>query len=353
MKTFERLLLAAGAAVLVVLIHRIGLGSIAGQLARLGPWFAVVLSVQGGMLALDTIGWRLTLPAPARTDRFASMFQMRLIGDAVNYLTPSASLGGELVRFRLLSRTQPQALAASSVVLMVVDQFLSQALFVLAGIPFVIAATGHHALPWSGALAPLAAMVAALLAGLLFLGRRGEALQLLHRAVRRLGSFPDQGGGHEGPWREIDRRVFGAFRERPRDMLLSVGCFFVAWSLGIGECVFVLGRLGHPLSWSRAAAIESLSVLVETGLFFVPAKMGTQEGGKYFIFLVLGLDPSLGFAFGVTRRIRELAWGALGLALFGREQRRDATRWAAPAARSAPFDPLDRLDPGKPVYSRP
>jgi hypothetical protein len=50
-------------------------------------------------------------------------------------------------------------------------------------------------------------------------------------------------------------------------------------------------------------------------LFVVPAKIGTQEGGKVAVFAALGLPLPLGLAFGITRHVRELAWAALGILL--------------------------------------
>ena len=60
--------------------------------------------------------------------------------------------------------------------------------------------------------------------------------------------------------------------------------------------------------------METGSVLIDGILFFVPAKVGTQEGGKVFLFSALGLDPARGLTVGVVRRIRELVYAGLGLA---------------------------------------
>ena len=50
-------------------------------------------------------------------------------------------------------------------------------------------------------------------------------------------------------------------------------------------------------------------------LFVVPAKIGTQEGGKVAVFAALGLPLLLGLAFGIARHVRELAWAGLGILL--------------------------------------
>jgi hypothetical protein len=128
-------------------------------------------------------------------------------------------------------------------------------------------------------------------------------------------------GGQADPWQQIDDNVFGSYRRRPGDMALSILCFVAGWSIGIAECAFILALLGVKTGWTTIVAIEALSVLVETALFFVPGKIGTQEGGKYFIFLSLGLNPATGFSFGLTRRVRELAWALTGLVVLAVFQR--------------------------------
>ena len=319
MKLLERIFLVAGAILFLWLLHRIGLRPIGENLARVGWSFLLLIAFQGAILLLDTLGWRFTLAPDDRTDPFARMFGMRLAGDAINYLTPSAAIGGEFVRYRLLARTHPSPVALASVALLVINQFFSQILFVLAGAPFVYIAMGHRALRWSGALASLGVLLALLLGGLFYLGRRGDGLRRLRGMIHTLfplvagNSVPPHPGEGADAWQQVDDNVFGAYRRRRGDMALSILCFIGGWSVGIGECAVILALFGVRAGWATIIAIEALSVLVETALFFVPAKMGTQEGGKYFIFLSLGLNPATGFSFGLTRRVRELAWAVTGL----------------------------------------
>jgi len=76
------------------------------------------------------------------------------------------------------------------------------------------------------------------------------------------------------------------------------------------------------VSAERVLAIEVLSITIDGILFVIPAKIGTQEGGKVLIFTLLGLPPTQGLAFGLVRRVRELAWAAVGLTLLSRLQSR-------------------------------
>jgi hypothetical protein len=243
---------------------------------------------------------------------------MRIAGDAVNYVTPSAAVGGELVRVALLRRFVPAVPAIASVVLLVVTQFFSQLIFAAAGIVYCLPRL------LAGRYAALAAVplgfLAALAAGLVYLAARSDGFRRIDRFTRRfawLRRFADAQNAEA-----LDREIFGAFRSRPGDLAAAVVCFLAAWSVGVVEAWLILRFLRAAVSWGTAFAIESLSVLIETAFFFVPAKAGTQEGGKVAIFAALGLGAADGFALGFVRRLRELTWAMAGLVTFAVLERR-------------------------------
>jgi hypothetical protein len=243
---------------------------------------------------------------------------MRIAGDAVNYVTPTAAVGGELVRVALLRRFVAAVPAIASVVLLVVTQFFSQVVFVSVGIVYCLPRL--LAGPWAAAVAVPAGFLVAILAGLIFLAVRSDGFRRIDGLARRvpwLARFADAGNAEA-----LDREIFGAVRARPFDLAAAVFCFLGAWSVGVVEARLILSFLGTPVSWGTAFSIESLSVLIETAFFFVPAKAGTQEGGKVAIFAALGLAVSDGLALGVVRRLRELAWAMMGLIVFGVLERR-------------------------------
>jgi hypothetical protein len=212
----------------------------------------------------------------------------------------------------------PATPAVASVVLLVVTQFFSQVVFVAAGIVYCLP------LLLAGRWAALAAIpfgfLLALLGGLIYLSVRSDGFRRIDGFIRRfagLERFADAGNAEA-----LDRAIFGAFRSRPRELAAAVACFLGAWSVGVVEAWLILRFLRAPVSWGTAFAIESLSVLIETAFFFVPAKMGTQEGGKVAIFAALGLGAAKGFSMGFVRRLRELAWAFAGLVSFAALERR-------------------------------
>lgn len=319
MKVLSRVFLALGIALFVVLLVRIGPGTLAGDLRRVGARILILVALGAVPFALDTAGWRWAVPPEDRRGvPFRSLFAMRIAGDAVNYVTPSAAVGGELVRIALLRRFVAAVPAIASVVLLVMTQFFSQLLFVAAGIVYCLPRL--RAGRWAAAAAVPAGFLAALAGGLVFLAVRSDGFRRIDRFARRfawLRPFADAGHAEA-----LDREIFGAFRTRPFDLAAATLCFLGAWSVGIVEARLILEWLGAPVGWGTAFSIEALSVLVETAFFFVPAKAGTQEGGKVAIFAALGLAVSDGFALGVVRRLRELTWATIGLVTFAELERR-------------------------------
>ena len=46
---------------------------------------------------------------------------------------------------------------------------------------------------------------------------------------------------------------------------------------------------------------------------WVPARLGSDEGGAISAFAVTGFAPALGLALALTRRVRDLLWALIGL----------------------------------------
>lgn len=314
MKILEWIFLVTGVVLFAGLVYHIGYDALQRDLSLVGAGFVLVFGQELLAILFNTLGWHYAIRSPQRSVALADLFAMRLAGDAVNYVTPSASIGGELVKARLLQRRISTSEAVGSVSVSAVNQFLSQMIFILVGIPLF---AGGVLTP---ELAHLTFGVCGLFvlacAALFYLGWRQNLFQRVRAVLVKLGWFSRWTKNGEA-WRELDEDIFGSFRHYPFDNALSVLLFTLGWGMGAVEVYLILYFLQIPVGWETAAAIEGLSVLIDMSFFYVPAKIGTQEGGKYFIFLLLGLNPASGFALGVVRRLREIGWTLLGLLAFG------------------------------------
>jgi uncharacterized protein (TIRG00374 family) len=327
LKRVERIAFAAGLVLLAWLIRRIGVETAFRTVARIGWGFAAVLLLYGVVAAVNTLAWRVTLP-PADRVSFGRLFGFLLAGDAINAVTPSAVVGGELVRVSLLRRMVPGPVAAASVALAAACQFLAQILFLAAGTPLLAG------LWWKGGAKRGLLAFAVLGAGTVLIGiglaivRSHDLFARLHGIFRRL--FPGRvSEAGEARWRSLDEAIFSAIRRRRKDLVAAAALYLIGWALGAAEIALILFLSGAPAGWRTCLSIEVLSVGLDTVLFFVPARIGTQEGGKYVIFRLLALDPRLGLGVGLVRRLREIVWALPGLVLLGRVQKRPGPEAAA------------------------
>ncbi|MCL6621839.1 MAG: lysylphosphatidylglycerol synthase domain-containing protein [Syntrophobacterales bacterium] len=303
---------AVGALVLAFLLYRLGWSEVLAELRRVGWGWLLILGQEILPILANTLGWHYAFLQEERRVPFGRLLRLRLAGDGFNYLIPSATVGGELLRIHLLRREMALAASAASVTVAKFTQMLGQALFI--GLGLMIAAPGA---PLREGLLPV---LWALLAGcLLFLGvvlgglrwglfSRLTGLLLRWLPARVRGLLPvDQAAA-------LDREIAGFLTQDQASFWLSVLLFGLAWGLGTVEVLLICHFLGVPVTLATAVTIETLSVFVDGVLFFVPGKLGTQEGGKVLIFLSLGLSPVSGLAFGLIRRLRELTWAGLGVA---------------------------------------
>ena len=110
-KWLETTVLVAGLLLLGVTLQKIGLAGLLRDLSVIGWGLAVILLVESGSVLLNTWGWSFGFPSGERPVVPWRLVAMRLAGDGVNYLTPSATVGGELVRIRLLGGHGASSLA--------------------------------------------------------------------------------------------------------------------------------------------------------------------------------------------------------------------------------------------------
>jgi hypothetical protein len=298
-----------GLTVLGLTLWRIGVTGLLRDLAAIGWGLVLILLVESANVLLNTCGWSLAFPSGERGVGFGRLLALRLAGDGVNYLTPSATVGGELVRIRLLEGHVPTGLAWAAVGVAKVGQSLAQAVFILLGLGLVLPVVS--AVPsWVALLTGVAAAIG-VTAGFVRLTSRGfwRTLDRLASRMRLSRLFPTAWGVSG---REVDSALARLGAARTTGSLL---CFLGAWAVGAVEVALILYCVGAPVGWRTALAVETGSVLIDGILFFVPAKVGTQEGGKVLLFATLGLDPARGLTVGIVRRIRELIYAGLGLAI--------------------------------------
>ncbi|HSP95814.1 MAG TPA: lysylphosphatidylglycerol synthase domain-containing protein [Candidatus Dormibacteraeota bacterium] len=313
----ERGLLVAGVVLFVFLVRRLGVGEVWSNLRLIGWGFLLVLAQEGVSYCLNTLGWRYAFPPPRPPIPFRSLVAARLGGEAINNLTPTATIGGEVVRARMLEGMCDPHTAWASVAVAKLSQTTAQMIFVFVGLIFLVRDVPLPEGFRRGLFIGLGAITTGLLLAIA-LQRRGMFGAAARLAARVGLHVPDS--LHEQVAR-LDGEIARLYRA-PWSFAASVAGFFGAWCMGAVEVYIIMTCLQLAPTWGLAFTVEVLSVAIDALFFFVPAKAGIQEGGKALIFRLLGFDPAKGLVLGIVRRLRELTWSSVGLIVLARRQAR-------------------------------
>jgi uncharacterized protein (TIRG00374 family) len=297
-------LLLVGAAVgLLALVLHLGTGPILSALTRV-TWgqFVLICLVHGLSVVTDTLGWRYTLTSPPP---FPRLLVVRCAGEAVNTITALGSVGGEALKAWLLRREVSYEASVPSLILAKSALVVAQTLLLVVGI--AVASTAARVDP-----ALVAAMGSLLLVEVVCVGGflAVQVAGVIGRAGRVLGWVGIQGIAQA---EQLDEALRGFYRREWRRFLLSVGCCFAGWLIGVAEALLILASLGLSGSLAAATVIEALGSGVRFATFFVPANLGPLEGANAAVFGALGFGAWAGLAFTLVRRARQAVWIGLGV----------------------------------------
>lgn len=296
------------------------------SLARVGWGFSLYMAASFVVYALDTWAWRLVFSRDIPQIGFGRLFSIRMAGEAVNKVTPLASMGGEPLKAYLLNRCGGQggeALASVAVAKNIMT--LAQIAFIFVGVAISLTiAPGRSAALYGLAIFPGIILTAMIVTAILD--------HRLRRSKRR--SETKEPPVHQNNVLALWAQFADYFWANPGAVLLSFLVFFLGWAAGALELLAAAYLLGFPLSVRDALAYEALLASVNMATFFIPANAGSQEGGFTYLGPLLGLPP-YGVALAVLRRCRDVVWVLFGLGYLGVTEGRILVRPAGPAPESA------------------
>ena len=337
----EWFVLASGILLFCVLLAQLGIGSVLANLRMVGWGIVVIIAAEIVPVAFNTLGWRAAFSRRSRVPSFWQLLLARVAGDAANYLTPTATLGGEFVRVRILQGQRSGPSLVASVMVAKITQTVGLVVFVALGLVFVADDTPLLADARLGIFGGLAAF-SVVVAGLLIMQRHG----LLAPTLRLVDRWPIL--RFLAPLRssieQVDAEMTRVHRESTGRIVFSSASFALGYAGGIIETYLILWFFGVPASLELALAIEVLGVALNNLMFFVPLRAGVQEAGKVLVFAMLGLEPAQGLAAGVIYRMRELTWAFIGLAIMARSRLSSQslsplTRTMPPTSANSPENP--------------
>jgi hypothetical protein len=294
---------AGGLGLFAYVVRRAGVDEVVGGIQRVGWGLTAILALQGLRFALRTQCWRLCMPRHADLP-FRRAFAAFLAGDAIGSVTPLGLLASEptkvfLTRHHLATRDSVASLAlenliyAGSVAAMVAVGLL----IVLISVPL------SRGWRWGLAVA-LVLLVSVVLriralirrpanAGARARSRWRERLERLRLAVAEFSNTHEE-------------RLWAAFGLDAAFHAVAVLEVFLAlrWLLG-----------DQSPTLTQAVAFEALNRVVTVAFKFVPFRVGVDEAVTGAAAPLLAVDPAAAVALAVVRKVRNLLWSFVGLAV--------------------------------------
>lgn len=303
--------LFAGAALFGWILYRADLHAVGIQLRVVQAHFIWPVLIYGIALCCNTFGWRFALPPEQRTKvTWARLFGIRLAGQALNILTPAASLGGEPLKvYRINQSGVPLADAAASVVVAKTSFVLAMLAFCIAGLGVTLVTQSPTValVSWVWIVLPVLSILLALLLAVQFFQPFGRTLRIFRRFM---------------PWvhhrfsptaEDWDETVAAFYRRRPQSVAGSFVAHLAGWMLGVVEVYVIFRLLDAPQTWPMAMSLEALWVLLKSAGVVIPGALGASEGALLLVCAGLGVPATTGLALALVRRARELLWLSLGL----------------------------------------
>ena len=296
--------LALGLGVVIALIAILGAGSIASLLAAAGWKLVLLVPLQTLPLLLDVLGWRSVILGHVR---LPALFLIACIRQAINRLLPVANVGGEIVGIRLLAQQGVDgASAGASVIVELLLSLFAQYVFVAIGVICLLSRTGNMrsvqalSICLAAVLPPLVLMMVIVRNGRVFHRVEQLAMRLL-----RPWLDDDRGFGHGARVDAAVRETFGA----PGRLSRALSWQITGLIAGCSETWLALRWLGHPVRFSDALVLESLTQAARSLFFIVPSALGVQEAGLIGAGLLLGLGSDVALALSLAKRMREVLFG--------------------------------------------
>src|ERR1051325_4232858 len=133
----------AGAALFTLLLIRQGTAAVGAAMSKAGWGIAAVALFHSLPLFLDAVAWWVLFPKRERPN-LGILYWTRWVGESISNLVPSAMVGGDLVRARLIGISgTPMIAAVASVIVDVTLGVPMQIIFTLTGLALLVNVTGR------------------------------------------------------------------------------------------------------------------------------------------------------------------------------------------------------------------
>jgi putative membrane protein len=276
------------------------------HVAALSGWKLLwLVPYRGVYFLLYAIGWlRLLRPYdPHGRAGLGYVFWVTTVREAIDRLLPVASIGGAFAGVRLmLWRRLPAVGVSATIIVEILLTLVAMYLFAVLGLLLLLTHSAAGVRYEQVVLALIFSLpIPVLTALLLRYGALFERMENFFRPWVRVSAMSESAAALDHELR--------ACLQRAGTLVFAGALQLVALIAGSFEIWFVLRLFGHPIPFSAAVIMESLTQALRHLAFFVPAGLGVQEGALVLIGYTLGVSSDLALAVSLAKRIREVLCG--------------------------------------------
>ena len=315
--------LASALALLARALKDADLPRVFGRIEAAGPFVLLGLLPYLIAVTFDSLGWRRLFASIGRRASVAELVRIRIGFDAIAQTIPAGTVIAESLTPGWLRRGArlPIEVAIAGIAARKCAVGIAQSVYLFSSFAFgfAILASRARPLPWIVLALSVALFVAFGAAAATFLfGRVAARVFALLQKIR----FAPLERSLASRARSFDAtdsclRSFG--RAGPRPFAIALVSFVSAWLMESFETWLFLLLLGANVSPLHVVAFEASLSLLRSIVFFAPGGIGFQDVGYMAVFAALGVNDvvTVGPAFVVLKRGKEMAWACVGYAFLG------------------------------------
>lgn len=298
---------------LVFVLRNIGFETLGDLIGRIGWGFLLLVGFDGMRHFVRAFSMYLAIPAEFRTFKFRYALAARMGGEAVNVLTFTGPILGELTKATLLNKRIPATRIGAAIAVENLIFYASVALLILSGIIgmklFSEPKSHMRAFLFGVAVVDLLFLYGLIL----LLTRQAKPISWL---LGKLASISPKFVVKKVESVHLLEDNFHYFlRNRPKTFYFIAAICLLTHIISFFEVYFALQMLGVSSTLTASFLIESLTKIVNSAFTFVPGTIGVYEGGNGIILKSLGYTTATGVALALVRRGATLFWTLLGLVI--------------------------------------
>ena len=309
------------------------------HVTRAGYWLIPIIGVWIFVYGLNALAWHCIIKSNKRDDEhvgFLRIYQLTIVGYALNYATPVGGLGGEPYRIMELSKHINKESASSSVILYAMMHFLAHFFLWFSSIFIYLGLVAIGDLPYSLPVGIILGSIAVFCMVAFYVLGKGYQKGLVVKVVRWVCMIP----GLKRKTRRflvknnellhnIDEQIISLHHRDKRAFYSSLVLEYFSRIVQSLEIFFMLLLFGvdggGDFAGLAVTFLHSILILSFTSLFanmigFLPMQLGVQEGGFVISIAALGLYAALGIFVSIICRVREIIWIVIGLLLMRIEE---------------------------------